>query len=133
MMMGIEALVLREGIRRNMELASNSVDFMVSGFIDKSTGEDVWPQGKPDGDEETEELGVQQETSRNLFEVETGCFENEDHGDDGGTAWETDSDTSVDFERESSTTGETLSDEDQDQCQKWWDSTSDDQTDVGDD
>lgn len=132
MMMGIEALVLREGIRRNMELASNSVDFMVSGFIDKSTSEDVWPQGKPDGDEETEELGVQQETSRNLFEVKAGCFENEDHGDDGGTAWETDSDTSVDFEKESSTTGETLRDEDQDQCQKWWDSTSDDQTDVGD-
>ena len=121
---GIEALVLREGVRRKMDLGSNSVDFMIGGFINKRTGEDVWPQGKPETEEECDDPGVQIGTDVKVDEVE-----DEGHNDDGDSGWETKSDASVDVGTEP---GDMLGDEGEQDNPKWWDSTSDDQTDVTD-
>lgn len=130
LMIGIDALVLREGIRRKMDLASNSTEFMIGGFIDKRTGEDVWPQGTPGIDEDfgaadgshSDASGSENVGGRSLVDAQN---------DDGmHTMWEISSVATVSVDQQCSEATDTPTSSDEDHGQRWWDSTSDDQTDV---
>ncbi|MCJ1424037.1 hypothetical protein MMC29_001924 [Sticta canariensis] len=51
----IDQLVMREAIRRGLDLQGHYMDMITYGYVNKTTFEDVWHTGGPPGDEETED------------------------------------------------------------------------------
>ena len=50
----IDQLVMREAIRRGLNLQEHYMDMIIYGYVNRTTFEDVWHTGGPPGDEETE-------------------------------------------------------------------------------
>ena len=125
LLIGIEALVLREGIKRDMDLASGAFSFMAGGFFDQRTGEDIWPQGRLVMSEVPEAPSKEDSVVGS-----SGDYEH--RYDDTETAWGTESETTMSVEENRKGSRELSEDdhkEDYQRVPKWWDSTSDDQTD----
>lgn len=51
----INQLVMREAIRRGLDLQEHYMDMIIYGYVNKTTFEDVWHTGGPPGDEEAED------------------------------------------------------------------------------
>ena len=124
-LIGIEALVLREGIRRNMNLANNAFSSMAGGYINTKTGEDIWPQGAPtmssgvDAQDVSDDNGTaSHQTDRDISDGDEDSitWENDDNGEGLDEQWH----------RTNDSVG-SISDAEQG---PWWDDTSDDQTDL---
>ena len=124
-LIGIEALVLREGIRRNLNLANNAFSFMAGGYIDSKTGEDIWPQGAP-----TMSSGVQDHDSSDDGENASHQADRDISNRDEDSMKRDNDDNDEGLDEQWHQVNDSVGSFSVAEQGEWWDDTSDDQTDI---
>lgn len=76
----IDQLVMREAIRRGLDIHEHYLDMVVYGYINKSTYEDVWHTKGPPGDDESEEEAESADEGDENERQENERQENESEG-----------------------------------------------------
>ncbi|MCJ1369844.1 hypothetical protein MMC20_001056 [Loxospora ochrophaea] len=70
-----DELIMREAVKRKIDLHSRYLDMMIWGYIDKKTGEDIYVQDKLDGEDEDEDSTETSSLGDSEGEINFSSFE----------------------------------------------------------